>query len=307
MSKRRRGAYYTVGNPFDNPAFTRWATGVNLPEGCILEPYAGANSLIDRLVEMGWCRHSASFDIQPTAKGVKRRDTLVSFPRGYDICVTNPPWLAKNSATARGLSFPDTRHDDLYKIALERCLGHCGWVAALVPESFIRTSLFRDRLTDFVSLTTRMFAETNHPVGLALFEPEESEDVLVWRDGEKVGSLSSLERARPRPGHDGVEVTFNDPDGNVGLIALDNTIERSIRFCDVGELENYQVKPSGRHITKLKVNGRIRIKEWNDILNDFRNKTQDVLLTCYKGIRKDGWYRRRLDWETARGIVNRAA
>ena len=308
MNKRQRGAYYTAGNPFDNSAFTDWATMAQLPKGCILEPFAGANSLINKLSDMGWCHQSESFDIDPSAKNVKCRDTLVNFPEGYNVCVTNPPWLAKNSATVRGMPFPDTSYDDLYKVALERCLDNCAWVAALVPESFIRAALFRDRLSNFVSLTGKMFTDTGHPVGLALFQPDNCEDVIVWRDSEKVGQLSELEKARLRSSNgNNIEITFNDPDGNVGLIALDNTVEPSIRFCKVSELEDYKVKPTGRHITKIRVNGHIQIKKWNECLDDFRLKTQDVLLTCYKGIRKDGRYRRRLDWETARGIVDHVA
>ena len=255
---------------------------------------------------MGLCKRSASFDIEPSAKGVKRRDTLANFPKGYDICVTNPPWLAKNSATVRGLPFPDTYHDDLYKAALEKCVDNCGWVAALVPESFIRADLFQPRLADFVSLTGKMFNDTGHPVGLALFNPKASKDVMVWRDKEKVGLLSALEKARPKPTGK-VDMVFNDPDGNVGLIALDNTLGPSIRFCSVSELDNYEVKSTGRHITKVRICGKVQIDAWNECLNNFRDRTQDVLLTCYKGMRKDGRYRRRLDWDTARGIVNHVA
>ena len=95
-----------------------------------------------------------SCDIHPADERVEMRDTLDAFPLGFDVCITNPPWLAKNSVTARGLAFPDCSYDDLYKFALEKCLDNCGWVAALVPELFIRASLFQERLTDFVSLTS---------------------------------------------------------------------------------------------------------------------------------------------------------
>lgn len=307
FSKREKGVYYTAGNPFENPAFKDWAKKAKLTKNCILEPFAGANSLIENLSDMGWCRQSKSFDIAPSAKGVRYKDTLADFPQGYEICITNPPWLAKNSATVRGIPFPETRHDDLYKVALEQCLDNCAWVGALVPESFIRSGLFTERLVHFVSLTGKMFADTGHPVGLALFQPQSTKDVMVWRNECEIGKLSELEKARPRSNGYKVKVTFNASDGNVGLIALDNTIEQSIRFCNVSELADYNVKPTGRHITKIKVSGNIKIQAWNKCLKEFRDSTQDVLLTCYKGIRKDGWYRRRLDWETARGIINHVA
>ena len=304
--KRENGRFFTEGNPFGHPAFHCWARSAGLPGKRVLEPFAGANGLIRKLEGLGLCRDYASFDIEPAARDVRERDTLARFPRGYEVCVTNPPWLAKNSARFRGLRFPDCPYDDLYKLALDRCLRNCPQVAALIPESFIRAGLFRSRLVSFVSLTARMFEETGHPVGLALFGPDWTADVTVWSGDERVGTLAELERLRPRPRPQGVPVRFNDPDGNVGFIALDNTREASIRFCRVEELAGYQVKPTGRHITKLRVEGPIRIQRWNSVLNRFREATSDVLMTCYKGIRKDGRYRRRCDWALARGIIHSA-
>ena len=304
--KRRRGQYYTRENPFDHPAFSSWAQRADLKNSRILEPFAGANNLVSHLEKMSLCRSFASFDVEPADKRVEFRDTLKSFPEGYGVCVTNPPWLAKNSATVRGMPFPECEFDNLYKFALSKCLDHCQHVAALVPESFIRASLFNDRLTDFVSLTARLFPDTEHPVGLALFGPAASEDVIVWSGKTRVGPLSGLKRLSPKPRREGPKIRFNDPCGNVGLFALDSTAGPSIRFCSVGELADYEVKPSGRHVTKIHVEGDIDIAEWNKRLNFFREATQDVLLTCYKGIRRDGRYRRRLDWSVARGLVHRS-
>ena len=302
--KREAGQYFTSGNPFSNLPFSDWAVQAGLPNNPILEPFAGCNSLIKILVDMGLCKKATSYDIHPADKQVKQRNTLTKFPKGYDICITNPPWLAKNSATVRGLAYPDCRYDDLYKFALEKCLNHCGYVATLVPESFITANLFQDRLQDFISLTLEMFTETDHPVGLALFVPDPIHDVNVWSGMERVGLLSLLQKMKPEPQRLGASVKFNDPHGNVGLIALDNTKEASIRFCEVEELADYKVKQTGRHITKLNVDGNIRINEWNRLLAEFRDKTYDVLMTCYKGIRKDGKYRRRCDWALARGVIH---
>ena len=304
--KREQGRYYTEGNPFNNEPFLRWASQAGLPERCILEPFAGSNSLIKMLADLALCRQFTSYDITPADAAVKHRDTLESFPQHYDVCVTNPPWLAKNSAAVRGLPFPKCEYDDLYKFALKKCLDNCAYIAALIPESFIAARLFQDRLHTFISLTAKMFSDTNHPVGLALFVPEVENDVEIYCDHKRVGSLSKLQELKPRPQRDGVAVRFNDPEGNVGLIALDNTREASIRFCDVEELAGYVVKASGRHITKLHVGGEIRIEDWNRTLAEFRDNTQDVLMTCYKGIRKDGKYRRRCDWSLARGIIHQA-
>lgn len=302
--KRQSGQFYTKGNPFYIEPFSEWAKQAGLPDNRILEPFAGSNSLIKILSDMELCNQSTSYDIAPADSKVERRDTLAKFPSGYDICITNPPWLAKNSATVRGLAFPDCQHDDLYKYALEKCLDNCAYIAALIPESFITANLFQERLQTFVSLTARMFTDTGHPVGLALFGPDEVCDVEIWSGMERVGLLSLLQKLKPEPQAGGASISFNEPEGNVGLIALDNTKEASVRFCDVQELADYEVKTTGRHITKLVVDGPVRIDEWNRLIREFRDKTYDVLMTCYKGIRKDGKYRRRCDWALARGIIH---
>lgn len=304
--KRRNGRYFTVGNPFRHDAFLDWADNCGLATKTVLEPFAGRNSLIEHLEGMDLCGSSDSFDIRPDDPRVHQRDTLAAFPVGYDVCVTNPPWLAKNSATVRGLPFVGGQYDDLYKYALEKCLAHCQWVAALIPESFIRTRLFRERLTDFVSLTDSLFADTGHPVGMALFGPRSTNDITVWLGQSKIDLLARLEALRPEPQPDGPRIVFNAPNGNVGLIALDDTRTESIRFCDAGDLAGYEVKQTGRHITKLQVDAEIKIPAWNRALKEFRRLTSDILMTSYKGIRKNGRYRRRLDWRLARGIIHAA-
>lgn len=300
--KRTKGQFFTKTNPFDCQAFLSWSRRANLPGERVLEPFAGENSLIEHLKDLNKVARWSSYDIDPGAAGVTRRDTIASFPEGYNVCVTNPPWLAKNSATVRGLPFPDTHFDDLYKLALTRCLEHCGYVAALVPESFIRADLHQDRLHTFISLTKAMFSDTTHPVGLALFDPDPVGDVVVYSGKQCIGTLSKLKTYRP-PAASAPEIRFNEVDGNLGLIALDNTREASIRFCKAAELKDYRVSNKCRHITKLSVPWRVNIRDCNALIDNFREATRDVLLTCYRGIRKDGMYRRRLDWSLARDII----
>jgi len=301
-AKRIYGQFFTKGNPFDCQAFLAWAKRAGLPKETVLEPFAGSNAIIRHLTNLGQACKWSSFDIHPQHSGVVKRDTIAHFPMGFKVCVTNPPWLAKNSATFRALPFPDTDFDDLYKLALTKCLDNCLYVAALIPESFIRADLHQDRLHTFVSLTGAMFGDTKHPVGLALFDPDPVDDVIVYSGTTRAGTLSEIKKHRP-PAASAPEILFNDPEGNLGLIALDNTREASIRFCDVSELRDYKVSNKCRHITKLCVPWKVKIDDCNAIVNTFRTKTKDVLMTSYRGIRKDGMYRRRLDWSLARDVL----
>ena len=300
--KRTNGQFFTTSNPFNCRAFSAWSKKAKLPAELVLEPFAGANLIINHLKSIGKVKKWMSYDIEPKADGIIQRDTIFDFPEGYNVCVTNPPWLAKNSATFRGLPFPETQYDDLYKVALTKCLDNCEYVAALIPESFIRANLHQERLHTFISLTKAMFNDTQHPVGLALFVPSPVNDVIIYSGKQRVGMLSKIQQQRP-PSSNLSGIRFNVPDGNLGLIALDNTKEASIRFCKVEELKDYKVRDTCRHITKMVVPWAVNIKNCNELIKTFRETTKDVLLTCYRGIRKDGMYRRRLDWNLARDII----
>ena len=319
--KRASGRYYTRGNPFQLEPFQTWAIASNLERQSVLEPFAGTKD-IPRLIDAAHlqCRDWAFFDIEPGAKGIVQRDTLTDFPEGFDVCITNPPWLARNSATRRGLPFPEaTRYDDLYKYALEQCLAHCGWVAAIIPEAFIRSGLFLERLHDFISLvpptqhkttqenkrryTSYMFEDTEHPVCLALFGPQATSEVRMWRSNRFLGGLGKLRAHLPELSRNR-NIVFNDPKGNLGLIAIDNTVSASIRFCPPEELGDYPIRPQCRSITKIGVPWHVDIDMLNVRLTTIRKKTHDVFLTAFKGIRRDGHYRRRLDWALARSIID---
>ncbi len=318
--KRANGRYYTCGNPFQIKPFQRWAKDSDLEQQVALEPFAGAKH-IPQLIDTAQlkCQDWKTYDIEPGAKGILQRDTLTDFPKGFDVCITNPPWLARNSATRRGLPFPEsTKYNDLYKYALDQCLTNCGWVAAIIPEAFIRSGLFLDRLSDFISIvpqthiteqnrepkvTSNMFKDTEHPVGLALFEPNVNSDVRVWRNNQMLGKLDELRKHLPLPSSNR-NIVFNEQDGNLGLIAIDNTVSASIRFCLPAELGGYKIRSHCRSITKIGVPWDVDIDMLNTRLTTIRENTYDVFFTAFKGLRRDGCYRRRLDWKLARAIID---
>ena len=307
-NKRSKGQYYTVGNPFNLFPFVEWVDECRLSENVVIEPFAGDAS-IPKLIKSANIdvRDWVMFDIEPKSDKIHQSDTLSNFPSNYKICITNPPWLAKNSAKRQKIDFPEEcRYDDLYKYALERCLTHCDWVAAIIPESYIRSDLFFDRLSDFVSLlgnTGQMFDDTQHPVGLALFIPDRTDSIRVWRDSELLGTYKKLKQFLPSYSNN-KNIKFNESQGNIGLIAIDNTIEPSIRFCDASEIPDDYVSPQCRSKTRISADFVPNLDAYNRVLNQIRENTSDVFMTAFKGIRKDGLYRRRLDWALARSIID---
>ncbi len=301
--KRENGVYYTVNNPFRLAPFQRWAKKARITESRILEPFAGANNIITLLKQEGLCGRFYSYDIAPKSRQVVRRDTIGRFPAGYKTCITNPPWLTRYFASRNKVYFPDTKHDNLYKTCLELALANCDNVAFIIPGTFLRTGLYRERLSSIIFIHKKMFADTDHPVCIAMFNKRRVSDTDVYHDDVHIGRLGELERFMPRRSGRGQDIRFNDPRGRLGLHAIDNTREASIRFCKGSEIKR-RVIHSDRLITRIGTKHEVDIDALNRRLNQIRRKTHDVFFAPFKGLRKDGSYRRRVDYEFVRDLVN---
>ncbi|MBN8884431.1 MAG: hypothetical protein J0I77_01815 [Rudaea sp.] len=313
-NKRRLGQYFTCGNPFHHEAFKRWRRLLPTDDRAVIEPFAGDNHIVRLAAQAGWLPAWACWDIEPKSQfaegwAIRRGDSLKNFPGGFRVAVTNPPYLAKNSATRRGLEFPTFAHDDLYKVALDVMLQHCDFVAAVVPESFITAGLFHDRLHSVVSLAEPMFHDTEHPVCLALFVPGKCGDFDVWSGDRLLGPYSQLKNVLPAApaAH---RWKFNASGGSVGLRALDNLAGASIAFVSGEEIPGGDVSGKSRSITRIagcpRGMERDVIAAANHWLNRFRERSGDSLLTAFKGLRRDGLYRRRLDYGTAKKLLDLA-
>lgn len=306
-TKREQGRYYTEGNPFLLKPFIRWAEKINLKEHTVLEPFAGANNIITALQQQGYAQKYNSFDIKPATFGVIKQDTLKQFPAGFKVAITNPPWLAKNSAKRRGLDFPVAIYDDLYKHCLDLMLEHCQFVGVLVPATFLQSNLFRHRLDSFVVLHDKqMFFDTDNPVGLALFSNTPTK-TKIYYDNQFIGYLKSLEQRLPKPTKT-ADIRFNEPKGNLGFIAFDNTRQRSIRFVQGKEISEHKIKHTTRMITRIRVhsaqyNLNELIQQLNNDIDSLRTDTSDVFLTPFKGLRQDGHYRRRMEYSLAKQLI----
>jgi hypothetical protein len=104
---------------------------------------------------------------------------------------------------------------------------------------------------------------------------------------------------------------FNDRNGAVGIKNTDNTVGASIKFIPGRDIDSEKVKHSSRSITRVSglpedidLYGFLNL--CNTILERYREKTKDIFLSSFKGLRQDGLYRRRLDYKTARDIMSYA-
>jgi hypothetical protein len=177
----------------------------------------------------------------------------------------------------------------------------------IIPESFITSGYFQDRLSSFISLPFQMFSDTEMPTCLALWNPiSTGQDFQVWRGNTLIGNYAKLSRSfSERPCVE--RIKFNMLNGQIGLKAIDNTIGPSITFCHPSEIDPDKIKVSARLVSRIHIDNLTMNQELIDLSNrrleTWRQTTQDVLLTAFKGIRKDGQFRRRLDFANARLLL----
>lgn len=318
--KRSKGQFFTVGNPFVLDPFRAWFDTIpHVRTATLLEPFAGANNIVALMRQAGYTNDWACFDIDPPApqahgQRVVRRDTLKRCPKGYAIAITNPPYLARHSASRHKLPYPDIEHDDLYKQALDVLLSKVSYLAAIVPESFINAGLFHDRLHSVITLASPMFEDTDHPVCLALFSPSARDralDFMLFSDNERLGSYQELSSVL-RPIETGAAPwKFNDPQGLVGLRGVDNARTASIAFVPGDTIPSSDIKHASRLITRISgvpkdIPLDALLAQANALLAEYRTNTHDAMLTSFKGLREDGRYRRRLDFRAARHLLDHA-
>jgi hypothetical protein len=325
--KRSLGRYFTEASPFSLSPFKEWMGSIpNASSKTFVEPFAGANGIIALMRKEGYRNPWRAYDIDPPVFSkapdvpVEKRDCFDDFPDCPDsVIVTNPPYLAKNSASRRHIPFPPICHayEDEYEYCLERMLSHCGYVAAIIPESFLTSGLFLDRIHSVVSLPIAMFSDTEVPVCLAMFSPKGTEggSFPVYRLNELIGRYANLKAAADGllGGKPKGKWVFNDPSGPVGVVCVDGTSGDGIRFVQGSDVDPSLIKASSRTRTRVSTD-RVEAEDvgrflavCNGLLAEYRKETGDVFMTSFKGLRKDGKYRRRLDFALAKRIMARAA
>jgi hypothetical protein len=100
-----------------------------------------------------------------------------------------------------------------------------------------------------------------------------------------------------------VPIIFNNKQGNLGLRAIDGIHFPSIAFIDAKQIPKKKVKISSRHLTRIHIPQEINLSLLNEKLKGLRETTNDFFLTPFRGLRKDGKFRRRLDFQLAKKII----
>lgn len=326
--KKELGQFYTEENIFKLKPFLSWWESIPLEKrAVVLEPFAGKNGLIEMLQNAGILKDFKSFDIHPKSEDVLKRDTIKRFPSGYSVTVTNPPFLARNVATRKGLENQLSEMEsfnDVYLRCLNLTLEHCEYVAIIIPESFIVSPLFKDRLFCVISLNIKkLFKDTEQPVCLALFNPTSQEDFSVYQCDHFLGNFKRLKNETMNwllegvPGENNEKyilkpkgIKFHVLEGQFGINCIDATNQnKKMSFIDGCLIEDKDVGYHARLRAKFWIDADVDKAEFinrcNEVLSEYRARTNDIYLTAFKGLRDDSKYRRRIDFMTVRMIVNK--
>ncbi|MCK5471926.1 hypothetical protein KAI54_01935 [Candidatus Gracilibacteria bacterium] len=284
-----------------------------------VDPFAGGGDLLSVAKSIGF-KKIIGFDIDESLSW-KINDSLFSIPQiKNSIIITNPPYLTNYSAKRKGIYenvakyFVTCHYDDLYQLAIEKCLEN-DFGVMIIPETFINSSFPKNRLVSITIIEDQLFFDTETPVCVICFDGKNKlyDEIEIYKKDVLLGNLGHFERMRKVP-QKNVFMKFNAPTGQIALRAVDTTNPmRPISFMRTDEIDYdvANIKHSSRLITVIELNIKDNlieelIKLSNELLTDFRGKSNDVLLSPFKGNKKNGERRRRLDYATARAILESA-
>lgn len=292
--KQLLGQFYTTSDPFANSdAFSLW-NAIRPKNVKVLEPFAGAGSLYSYLNE-NWI----GYDIDPKHESIQKRDTILNFPKEYEVCITNPPYLAKTTSSRKKLNL-EMKYQDLYLDCLELMLTHCSYVAAIIPSTFYNTKLFRNRLIAWDKLDREVFSDTDVPVGVAYFTPQ-AERTELFVNGKAI--------QEHEPQHVNFDLSFNVSHGNYVLCAIDQTKKRSIYVHD--EIDSFDrqkyLKHTSRNYSLFHSSQQLNLSKINSFIENWRDETQDFYLTSFKSLMKNGIYRKRMNFSILKWIIHECA
>ena len=252
------GAFHTTGSSWLNSIVSEFIVSTSLR--LAVDPFAGRGDMLN-LVGSELSMQKSGYDIDEDA-GWEVNDSLVSIPESSgSICITNPPFLANYSARRKSIwpmvggYYERYGRNDLYEIALDRCLASFGHVVAILPETFLHSAYPKERCERIVVLEENPFNDTTFPVCVTCWSPATGQDPDIYVGEDKVARYSDIIRLRKSVGRSG-RVVFNHPEGNIGLRAVDGTKEGDrIGFFPGNEFgyPRSRIKSSSRLMTYIMV------------------------------------------------------
>ena len=313
--KRERGQFFTKKSSWLRPHIVDFILATKKRD--VVDPFAGNGDLL--LAVKKYFDTTNGYDIDPNL-GWKINDSFISIPDTDSFCITNPPWLAKNSKSFRNLNqeenyFAKCKWDDLYLLALEKIFASFDEGAVIIPETFVNEKSFcKDRIYSITILEKHNpFIDTGNPCIVATFTKDKNKDIKFYIDDEFVGLRSEIYSVINKHNKK-AQIKFNDKNGWLAVRCFDTTDPKNRILFGLKETFDYdwnkEIKDTSRAFTLIEIpnveNKDEVILKCNKILGEIRHKTKDIVLSPFKGNTKDNKRRRRLDFNLCRKIIEEA-
>ena len=296
--KQKLGQYFSTTNIFHDEPFKIWADKIpNWETQSLLEPFAGACDILNYFPNREW----KCFDIDPIKENVEYRNTITNFPKGFDICITNPPYLAKNRVSRLKQNIV-LKYEDLYLDALEQCLENCKFVSVIIPSTFIGCSKMKERCLIIDKIDKVAFSDTTNPVCVAYFVPYKVEKTLTFVNGKEI-----FLNTNNTPTSVKFDISFNSSDGNYIIEAVDKKAQRIFINTDLKNFDRKKYdKVSSRYCAMFKVSSSIDSKKINNFIEKWRKETQDYFLSSFKSpINSNKFYRKRISFKQLKWVIGK--
>lgn len=317
--KVSEGKFHTKGDSWLFPQIIEFIKSTN--SKFVLDPFAGNGDMLN-VIQRELKLMPLGFDIDQKLSW-RINDSLVEIPAcdSGTIIVTNPPFLAKYSASRKGVITQVAKYyadnppyDDLYKIALTKITKASKNAIVIVPETYMSDQILSYLCSSITIIEENLFQDTTQPVCILAFDGihKKASDVIIYKNSKKVTNLGVLNDCKILPLNK-YDIKFNDLSGQIGLQGVDLTKpEDCIKFMPLEALkyDRASISSSSRLYSAIKIPDTFYTKDLplkcNIILNSLREKSYDLIFSAFKGNTNEGKRRRRLDFYTARAIIEYA-
>ncbi len=318
LKKKSLGQFFTKNNFWMQQHIIEFIKSVKAD--IIFDPFAGNGDLLSCWNEF-WIKEVFWLDIDENL-GWNKNDSLINIPKiEKSITITNPPYLTNYSAKRKWIYykveqyFDSCKYDDIYQLAIEKCMIN-DYGVMIIPETFINSRFNKSRIYSITIIEDMLFNDTEVPVCVICFDNKEKSEhnIQMYKNDEYIWTFWQYNDLRKKPLKN-VKINFNVRNGKIALRAVDSVkLESSISFMNPNELDYDldKIQQSSRLITLIdfhnvsekKISEIIKIS--NEILYEYRKMTKDVVLSPFKWNRINWERRRRLDYKTARAILEEA-
>lgn len=314
-NKLQYNQYFTRNNNWLTPPIIQFINNINY--NIIYDPFAGEGHIFDAIkTKLDNQFQFIGLDIDNGLKW-EINDSLINIPKiDNSILITNPPYLAKNSAKRKDNNykyFNNNKFQDLYQIALNNCLNISDYVIAIIPESYLNQNLFTKRLKIIQIIEENLFNDTDCPVCVVCFDNQIKpiSEIQIYKNNNYLFTLDELNKHKLISTNK-FKIKFNDINGQIGIRCIDSSNSNNkIEFFNINNFDYdlNKIKESSRNFTTVNINIDNNIdnivNNSNLFLNEWRLKTHDLLLTPFKGNNNKGIRRRRLDFNSVKCILEK--